>query len=82
MQEIFDAEVPGWRGQGVWSEPNVVCSLCKSVTSAPDPVKMFAVVDQDGVPSFLCKQCALPLRARAQATLGLFMESSPSSSTE
>src|SRR5262249_28174158 len=29
VEEILDAEVPGWRTQGIWSSANIVCSLCR-----------------------------------------------------
>lgn len=73
VQERLDAEAPGWRTEGVWRNPTIVCSLCKTSIEHPDPALMTATTYENGVTEFLCAEHAPPLQMRGMCALGFFM---------
>jgi hypothetical protein len=81
LNEVLDEKVPGWRVQGVWSNPEIVCQLCKSQVVTADPSKMWVVLNSEGRPEFSCELCAPPLYVRAVSVLGFFIGKPDSHST-
>ena len=73
VQEVLDAEAPGWRTAGVWRNRPIVCSLCQMTVDYPDPAVMTATTNENGKTDFLCTQHAPPLQMRAMCDLGFFM---------
>ncbi|OFW28250.1 MAG: hypothetical protein A3J28_09800 [Acidobacteria bacterium RIFCSPLOWO2_12_FULL_60_22] len=73
VQEILDAEVPGWRTAGIWGSKTIVCFLCHTKINRPNPAAMYAATNEVGETEFLCQDCAPPLQFRAMSTLGFFM---------
>ena len=73
VQEVLDAEAPGWRTEGVRSNPVKVCSLCKSKIDHPAPALMTTTTYENGATEYLCAECAPPLQMRAMCALGFFM---------
>jgi len=72
LQGILNAEVPGWKTQGVWDSKMLICSLCQTRITCPDPALMTAAIRGDGETDFLCEKCAPPLAVRAMSALGFF----------
>jgi hypothetical protein len=72
IQEVLDAEAPGWRTDGVWRTQTIVCSLCHAQITCPNPALMFATISEAGEIDFLCDGCAPPLQVRAMSALGFF----------
>lgn len=73
IQEVLDAEVPGWRTDGVWRSQTIVCSHCHTEISQPNPALMFAAFNENGETEFVCAECSPPLQVRAMSALGFFM---------
>jgi hypothetical protein len=73
IQEVLDAQAPGWRTAGVWRRQTIVCSLCHTEISRPNPAVMFAALNENGETEFLCAGCSPPLQLRAMSALGFFM---------
>ncbi len=73
VQEVLDAEAPGWRTDGVWRNRDIACSLCQTKIDRPNPVLMTAGTNEIGKIEFLCAKCSPPLQVRAMAALGFFM---------
>jgi hypothetical protein len=73
VQEVLDAEAPGWRTEGVWRNRAIVCSLCRIKIGSPNPALMSAAMNENGEIDFLCEECAPPLQLRAMSALGFFM---------
>jgi hypothetical protein len=73
VQEVLDAEVPGWRTDGVWHNRAMVCFLCQTTIDHPNPALMTAAINENGGVDFLCAECAPPLQLRAMSALGFFM---------
>jgi hypothetical protein len=73
VQEVLDAEAPGWRTDGVWRNRAIVCSLCQTKIDHPNPALMTAGTNEIGKTEFLCAKCAPPLQVRAMSALGFFM---------
>lgn len=73
VQETLDNKAPGWRTSGVWGKPNLTCSLCRELIGRPDPSTMYAAINEEGYPEYLCPQCAMPIQLRAMSDLGFFM---------
>ena len=69
VQETLDKKAPGWRTKGVWSRPNLTCSLCREKISHPDASSMYAAINEEGVLEYLCAQCAKPIQLRAMSDL-------------
>lgn len=74
VQEVLDAEAPGWRTGGVWRDRPIVCSLCQTKIDRPNPALMSAAIGENGEIHFLCAECAPPLHVRAMSALGFFMD--------
>jgi len=72
VQEVLDAEAPGWRTGGVWRKHDIVCSLCERKIEHPNPAFMTATINENGETSFLCAGCAPPLQVRAMTTFWFF----------
>jgi hypothetical protein len=73
VQEVLDAEVPGWKAEGVWRSGAIVCSLCQTKIDRPNPALMSAAINENGETDFLCAACTPPLEVRAMSALGFFM---------
>jgi hypothetical protein len=73
IQEVFDAEAPGWRTEGVWQKQTIECWLCQAKIDHPDPALMSAAINENGEPEFLCMKHTPPLQVRAMMALGFFM---------
>jgi hypothetical protein len=73
IQEVLDAEAPGWRTEGVWRKQTIVCWLCHAKIERPNPALMFAAFNENDEPEFLCMECSPPLQVRAMSALGFFM---------
>jgi hypothetical protein len=73
VQEVLDAEAPGWRTDGVWRNRPIVCWLCQTKIDHPNPALMTAAINENGETDFLCAECAPPLHVRAMSALGFFM---------
>lgn len=73
VQEVLDAEAPGWRTLGVWRKHAIVCSLCQTKIDHPNPALMTAATNENGQTEFLCAECAPPLQVRAMSAMGFFM---------
>lgn len=73
VQEVLDAEAPGWRTVGVWHKRPIVCSLCQTNIDHPNPAVMIAGTNENGETEFLCAECAPPLQVRAMSAIGFFM---------
>jgi hypothetical protein len=73
VQEVLDVEAPGWRTEGVWDNPAIVCSLCQAKIDYPNPALMTAMTSDSGVTEYLCAEHAPPLQLRAKCVLGFFM---------
>lgn len=70
VQEVLDAEAPGWRTDGVWRSPGIVCFLCQTKIARPNPALMTAAINEKGEIDFLCEKCTPPLQVRAMSVLG------------
>jgi hypothetical protein len=70
VQEILDAEAPGWRAAGVWGNASIACLLCRAKIDRPNPAIMTATINENGGTEYLCAQCAPPLQMRAICDLG------------
>ncbi len=73
VQETLDNNAPGWRTGGVWSKPEMACSLCKERIHHPDASMMYATMDEEGHVEYMCAECAFPIEMRAMSDLGYFM---------
>ncbi len=78
VQEVLDAEVPGWRTSGVWGRRATECSFCEAKIECPDPVLMAVTINENGETKFLCAECAPPLQLRAMCDRGFFLGRWPS----
>jgi len=74
VQETLDAKAPGWRTGGVWSKPDLKCSLCGDLITHPDASTMMVVLDDGGHSQYSCEKCAIPIEMRAMSDLGFFMD--------
>lgn len=73
VQEVLDAEAPGWKTNGVWRNRAIVCCLCRTKIDHPNPALMTAATNENGETEFLCAKCTPPLQLRAMSDLGFFM---------
>jgi len=74
VQETLDTKAPGWRTNGIWSCPNLECSICKEQIAHPDAGTMYASFDDGKNPEYLCAECTMPIDVRAMSDLGYFTD--------